>query len=236
MKTIIFAGPSISHQQLAGMTTADIAPPIRRGDIDQFSEHDLFVILDGEFGQNLSVSPKEILSLLNARKIVIGASSMGALRASELDTCGMIGVGWVYEHFTSAAFRRDDDVALAYSPLDLSPITVPTIDVEYWTALLFERNLISTKEKKIICQTTRKIFYAERTEGKLMRELERVIGSNRLKHLLTYTSGAIPNIKYLDAIQAVELQESACKLLTSAEQESKGDLKWNPQNILRTMA
>jgi hypothetical protein len=104
MKTIIFAGPSISHQQLADMTTADLAPPIRRGDIARFADYDLFVIIDGEFGQNLSVSPKEILGVLKMQKVVLGASSMGALRASELDTCGMIGVGWVYEHFASAAF------------------------------------------------------------------------------------------------------------------------------------
>jgi hypothetical protein len=165
----------------------DIAPPIRRGDIDRFFSYDLFVIIDGEFGQNLSVSPKEILSVLNAKKIVIGASSMGALRASELDTCGMIGVGWVYEHFASAAIRRDDEVALAYSPLDLSPITVPTIDIEYWTTLLWERGLISAKEKKIICQATRKIFYSERTESRLTRELERTIGPTRLRHLLTHS-------------------------------------------------
>jgi TfuA protein len=215
----------------------DIAPPIRRGDIDRFFSYDLFVIIDGEFGQNLSVSPKEILSVLNAKKIVIGASSMGALRASELDTCGMIGVGWVYEHFASAAIRRDDEVALAYSPLDLSPITVPTIDIEYWTTLLWEGGLISAKKKKIICQATRKIFYAERTESRLTRELERTIGPTRLRHLLTHTSGVLPNIKYLDAIRAVELERSACNLLTrTAEQQIKGDLQWNPQSILRTMA
>ena len=91
MKTIIFAGPSISHMELAVLTTADLAPPIRRGDIDRFADYEMFVIIDGEFGQSLSVSPKEILSILKTGRIVIGASSMGALRASELDTCGMIG-------------------------------------------------------------------------------------------------------------------------------------------------
>jgi TfuA protein len=232
MKTIIFAGPSISHQQLAELTTADLAPPIRRGDIDRFSDYDMFVIIDGEFGQNLSVSPKEILSALKTQKMVVGASSMGALRASELDTCGMIGVGWVYEHFASAAVRRDDDVALAYSPLDLSPITIPTIDIEHWTTLLREKNVISAKEKKIICQATRKIFYAERTESRLMRELERTIGSCRLDYLLAHTSGAIPNIKHLDAKRAVELQCSTYDFWTNnVKQQRKGEMQWNPRNI-----
>jgi TfuA protein len=238
MKTIVFAGPSISHQQVAELTCADVAPPIRRGDMDRLIEYDMFVILDGEFGQNLSVSPKEILNALRAGKTVIGASSMGALRASELDSCGMIGVGWVYEHFASALIRRDDDVALAYSPLDLSPITIPTIDIEYWTTLLTRKRLISEKEKRVICQTARKIFYSDRTERVLMRELERVIGLSRLQYLLSHTSGVVPNIKNLDARRALELERSVCSLLAqSKETEGKGEMQWTHRNpAIRAMA
>lgn len=237
MKTIIFAGPSISHQQLAELTRADVAPPIRRGDIDRFFGYDVFMILDGEFGQNLSVSPKEILSALKAGKTVIGASSMGALRASELDSCGMIGVGWVYEHFASASIRRDDDVALAYSPVDLSPLTIPIIDIEYWTTLLIEKNVISVSEKKIICRTARRIFYSDRTERILMRELERTIGLNRLQYLLAHTSGVVPNIKHLDARRALELQQSVCDVSAQPEEISrKGEMQWKHQNPAMRMA
>jgi len=235
MKTIIFAGPSISHLELAELTTADLAPPIRRGDIDRFAGYEMFVIIDGEFGQSLSVSPKEILSILKTGRIVIGASSMGALRASELDTCGMIGVGWVYERFTSAAVRRDDDVALAYSPLDLSPLTIPVIDIEYWTTLLLTRNLISAREKKAICQTTRKIFYAERTEGRLRREFVRMMGSSRLKELLAHTSGTFPDIKHLDARRAALLHRSLCDSSTTTEQPMEERSKWNQSIQVETM-
>jgi len=231
MKTILFAGPSISHEELSGLTSADLAPPIRRGDVERFFHYDAFVILDGEFGQSLSVSPKEILCALKAGKSVIGASSMGALRASELDSCGMVGVGWVYEHFASAPIRRDDDVALAYSPLDLSAVTIPVIDVEYWTALLMKENAILAKEKKSICQAARKIFYADRTERVLMRELERTLGPQRLCTLLTYTSGVLPNIKYQDAKRALEVQRSICKFFEqSKETQRKGEVQWQPQN------
>ena len=238
MKTIIFAGPSISHQQLAELTRADVAPPIRRGDIDRFFGYDVFVILDGEFGQNLSVSPKEILSALKAGKTVIGASSMGALRASELDSCGMIGVGWVYEHFASAPIRRDDDVALAYSPVDLSPLTIPIIDIEYWTTLLTEKNVIPASEKKIICRTARRIFYSDRTERILMRELERTIGLSRLQYLLAHTSGVVPNIKHLDARRALGFQRSVCDVSAQPEEiPRKVEMQWKHQNpAMRTMA
>ena len=55
---------------------------MRRGDLLECSPGRMVVIIDGEFGQKFSVSPKEILRLLDQRTCVIGASSMGALRAT----------------------------------------------------------------------------------------------------------------------------------------------------------
>ena len=107
MKTIVFSGPSIAEAEVHRlMAEASHAPPIRRGDLAGIDDYDIVVIIDGEFGQNLSVSPKEILSVLEQGKTVIGASSMGALRASELDRSGMIGTGWVYDRFRRSAGRR----------------------------------------------------------------------------------------------------------------------------------
>lgn len=104
MKTIVFSGPSIGEAEVHRLAAVTHAPPIKRGDLAAVDGYDVVVILDGEFGQNISVSPKEILDVLDRGKTVIGASSMGALRASELDRCGMIGVGWVYDRFRRCAF------------------------------------------------------------------------------------------------------------------------------------
>ena len=128
MKTIVFSGPSIAEAEVHRLAACTHAPPIKRGDLAAAGDYDVFVILDGEFGQNMSVSPKEILAVLERGKTVIGASSMGALRASELDRSGMIGVGWVYDYFRRCAVRRDADVALVYSPFDFKPMTVPMVD------------------------------------------------------------------------------------------------------------
>lgn len=79
---------------------------LKRGDLENAADdHDVIVILDGEFGQSRSVSPKEILGVLDGGKTVVGAASMGALRASELDRYGMIGVGWVYDYFRRSIIR-----------------------------------------------------------------------------------------------------------------------------------
>src|SRR3979409_72773 len=117
MKIIVFSGPSMAEAEVHRLAACTHAPPIKRGDLDTNKDCEVFVILDGEFGQNMSVSPKEILAVLEKGKTVIGASSMGALRASELDRSGMIGVGWVYDYFPRCAVRREGGVALVVRTL-----------------------------------------------------------------------------------------------------------------------
>jgi len=47
---------------------------------------------------------------------VLGASSLGALRAAELDAYGMRGVGRVFEAFADGTLTADDEVAAAHGP------------------------------------------------------------------------------------------------------------------------
>ena len=70
MKTIVFFGPSIAESEVRQLATVTHAPPIKRGDLAAAEDYDVFVILDGEFGQNMSVSPKEILGILEKGKTV----------------------------------------------------------------------------------------------------------------------------------------------------------------------
>ena len=72
---IVYLGPSLPLATAQRILRADYRPPVKRGDLPR--QHDgVIVIIDGEFGQNLSVSPKEILRLLDSGAMVIGAASM----------------------------------------------------------------------------------------------------------------------------------------------------------------
>jgi TfuA protein len=206
MRTIVFSGPSITEAELHELAAGAIhAPPIKRGDLAAVDDYEVIVILDGEFGQSVSVSPKEILAVLERGKIVIGASSMGALRATELDRFGMIGVGWVYDHFGRSTVRRDADVALIYSPFDFKPMTVPMVDVEYWVEQASAAGLLVDKERARLLKAARSIFFADRTMDRLMSSLRRSSGVDTLDKLLAFSGGAIPSVKSLDAVEAVRL-------------------------------
>jgi TfuA protein len=206
MRTIVFSGPSMTEAEVHELAaTAIHAPPIKRGDLAAVDDYEVIVILDGEFGQSMSVSPKEILAVLERGKIVIGASSMGALRATELDRFGMVGVGWVYDHFRRSAVRRDADVALTYSPFDFKSMTVPMVDVEYWMEQASAAGLIVDKERTRLLKLARSIFFADRTMDRLMNSLRSSSGSDMVDKLLAFSGGTIPSVKSLDAVEAVRL-------------------------------
>ena len=95
MTAVVFLGPSLNQQEARPLLDAEYRPPVKRGDLEDLAGFDTVVIIDGQFGQSLSVTPKEILALIDSGVSVVGASSMGALRAAELDSFGMKGVGWV---------------------------------------------------------------------------------------------------------------------------------------------
>ena len=90
--------------------------PIKRGDLshDIKENPDIIAIIDGVFHQNSAVGHREILSVMKKGVKVYGSSSMGALRASELDVLGMEGIGYCYNEYASGNVTSDDEWIRAY--------------------------------------------------------------------------------------------------------------------------
>ncbi|WP_062349268.1 TfuA-like protein [Herbidospora yilanensis] len=121
MKVVVYTGPTLSADDVhAVLPGARVVPPAARGDLlkEEWSPDDTAIIIDGYYRERLSVGHKEILWLLNEGVHVIGAASMGALRAAELAPFGMTGVGEVYEMFSSGAVDGDDEVAVLHGPAE----------------------------------------------------------------------------------------------------------------------
>jgi hypothetical protein len=119
---VAFVGPSLPADEARGLVPeVELLPPIRQGDLSTVVERANprgVLIVDGEFGQSLSVWHKEILHALHLGIRVVGASSMGALRAAELDRYGMEGVGEIYAYYRDGRLTSDADVALLFSAAD----------------------------------------------------------------------------------------------------------------------
>ncbi|MFK7941410.1 MAG: TfuA-like protein, partial [Paracoccaceae bacterium] len=87
---VVFAGPSLAGLDLTAYGTLEFRPPARQGDIWRAVREKpaAIGIIDGYFEGVPAVWHKEILWSLHQGIPVLGASSMGALRAAEMDAFG----------------------------------------------------------------------------------------------------------------------------------------------------
>lgn len=116
---VAFVGPSLPRlpDELRGRV--EVRPPMQRRDAEELLERPepgVVVLIDGVFSSTLAVAPMECRALLEAGWTVVGAASMGALRASELWGEGMIGVGEVYALYRLGILVSDAEVAVAVDP------------------------------------------------------------------------------------------------------------------------
>jgi len=200
---VVFLGPSLVRAEADGLIAADYRPPIRRGDLETVEPGRTVLILDGEFDQSLSVSPKEILRCLQAGSVVLGASSMGALRAVELAPLGMIGIGRVFELYRTGRIEGDDEVAVSYCPLTMQAHTIPLVNIRCWLESARCAGCLEAIEPERILRRARRIFYADRTPERVLAVLAECLGAERFESLRARGLAEIPDVKADDARTAL---------------------------------
>ena len=170
VKIIIYTGLSLSFDEAKEILDShdDVEViykrPIKRGDLghDIKENPDIIGIIDGVFHQNSSVGHKEILNVINKGITVVGASSMGALRASELDTLGMTGIGYVYEQYATGKVASDDDVAVMLDSETLEALSEPLINMEYVFENAVRENIITENQKDELIKIAKSTIYPKR--------------------------------------------------------------------------
>ncbi|CRL98305.1 TfuA-like protein [Pseudomonas sp. 8 R 14] len=163
----VFLGPSLNKQKASSILDAVYLPPAKQADILSLVRNNKphsIVLIDGEFGQSLSVWHKEILYALDQGVKVYGASSMGALRAAELEKFGMHGIGKIFEDYRSGAILADDEVALTYLPSELafSCVTIPMVNIRSTLDRAQSLGLISSRVSTELKKILHSVFFADR--------------------------------------------------------------------------
>ncbi|MBB4232627.1 TfuA-like protein [Rhizobium mongolense] len=133
MKALVFAGPSLHGTGVQSGAAFDMVAPARCGDLMRavLDGRKVIGLVDGVFESGPAVWHKEILFALDSGCQVLGAASMGALRAAECWQFGMVGIGRIFEDYRTARRNADADVAMVHGPAEIGhlPLTVPLVDV-----------------------------------------------------------------------------------------------------------
>ena len=172
-RKVVFLGPSLGHSEARDICPdAEFHPPVRFGDLYALASETpgQVLIVDGVFHDSTPVWQREILQLLRLGWLVLGASSMGALRALELEAYGMVGIGTVFEWYRSGRIEGDDEVALLHgvAEMDYQPLTLPLVDVRHVLMGLEAQGVLAPPQVSGILAEFKRMGHEIRTRSALL--------------------------------------------------------------------
>ena len=162
----VFLGPSLDRATAERILPANYYPPVRMGDIYRLTTCGvrLIVIIDGVFHGTTPVWQREIVAALNNGITVVGASSMGALRAIELERAGMVGLGTIVGWYRSGVIEGDDEVALQHADEEFGyrALSEPLVNMRWNLSRAEDAGVISTSERVSLIAEMQGLDYGRR--------------------------------------------------------------------------
>ncbi|MBV8370845.1 MAG: hypothetical protein JO036_18175 [Candidatus Eremiobacteraeota bacterium] len=204
---VIFAGPSLDRAA-RDRCAAEYLPPAAQGDVYKAAlrRPNAIGIIDGLFEGVPSVWHKEILWAMSQGIHVVGAASMGALRAAELAPFGMVGIGRVFEQFRDGVLEDDDEVAVLHGDAasGYRPFTEAMVDLRAAVASAVAEGIVPAASADRFVAAAKRLHYRDRTKrAALERAREAGIPERDVAVLDPYLSAHRVSQKREDALALV---------------------------------
>lgn len=207
---IVFVGPSLPDAASLAGAGVVVRPPAVQGDFLRAAEQGANVIglIDGGFEYAAPVWHKEILLALSQNITVMGAASMGALRAAECRPFGMVGIGRIFDDYSSGRTVDDADVALLHGPGELGsrPLTVPLVNVRATLDKMEHEGLLEGAVRAELERAAGRIFFKKRTWRSIVAACE--TASERPGLIEALLANAVDQ-KRIDALELLEAVNAA---------------------------
>ncbi|MCX9083019.1 MAG: TfuA-related McrA-glycine thioamidation protein [Candidatus Methanoperedens sp.] len=208
MKPVVYTGTSISHDDARKILDADYRPPVRRHDIRRLlnTSPEIIGIIDGVFFDSAAVAHREIIEAIKSGIIVVGGGSMGALRAYELESYGMIGVGKVFEMFRKGIIESDDEVAVTFDAESNEALSIPLVNIRMTVEAAKDAGILHPEQAIDIIKTAQKLFYPDRNYQNIIFESLKagIIKDSEKKKLFDFIKTNEVDVKRQDAIMVLE--------------------------------
>jgi hypothetical protein len=166
MSVYVFVGPTLRREEVRAACDAVCLPPVAQGDVYRVARARprAIGIIDGYFGGAPAVWHKEILWALSRGISVFGSASMGALRAAELHTFGMRGVGRIFEAFRDGILEDDDEVAVVHGPAEIGYVAVSEsmVNIRATLARAAHESVVSAGSHPVIEKAAKSLFFPQR--------------------------------------------------------------------------
>ncbi|HET9807344.1 MAG TPA: TfuA-like protein [Nitrososphaeraceae archaeon] len=210
---IVFLGPSLKLDKAKKIINAEFKPPAKKGDfikLSLMSETRKVVLIDGVFLQDYPPTPIEVFQVISKSNFkVYGASSIGALRAVELEKFGMEGIGKIFELYKKGIINSDDEVAVTFDS-DYNLISEAMIDIRYNIFLAWKHQIIDKETKQIMTKLAKRIYFPYRSYDNIIEKSLDLFPSHR-KSILKFKDYILSNrisLKELDALTTLKYVSS----------------------------
>lgn len=173
MSSVVFLGPSLPADAVPAGVLA--LPPAGQGDVMRAVRDrgaTAIGLIDGVFRDRPAVWHKEILWALDRGVRVLGAASMGALRAAECAPFGMQPVGRIAQSFVAGrfapfddAFQDDDEVAVQHAPdaAGFAPLSDALVDLRATLAAACSAGAIDADRRDALLGAMKALPFPHRT-------------------------------------------------------------------------
>jgi hypothetical protein len=202
---VVFLGPTLRVEEARKITDALYLPPAAQGSIVQAVRRHApraVLIIDGLFQSEPAVRHKEILWALDQGVAVLGAASMGALRAAELHPFGMTGVGLIYRWYRRWVGAPDDAVAVVHTPAEVGgeALTLSLIDLLRTMKHASRRGALTPGQAGQLEAAARRLNFRERLWANVVAGT--AVEAGRLAQFLVEQKkqDAIAALHYLDRV------------------------------------
>ena len=205
-RIIVFLGPSLERDAAETILPAEYRPPAKRGDLLRAVQEGAAIIglIDGVFHQESAVAHREILAAIKKGVRVIGSSSMGALRAAEMDTLGMTGIGEVYRMYKSGELVSDDEVALVFDPETGFSLSEPLVNIRFTLREAEGQGIITVQDHASLLSAAQAIFYPQRTYGRILSAAGIAVAPETRERFPAWVKLHAVDQKRKDAVAALE--------------------------------
>lgn len=172
---VVFLGPSLPLPDARAILQADYRPPAGFGDVYRAASGRprprAICLIDGVFQSVPSVRHKEILWAMAEGIHVFGGASLGALRAAELHSFGMVGVGRIFADYRDGRLQDDDEVAVDHGPPEFGhrPLSEPMVNVRATLAAAETAGLLTAATAAGLLSLSKEIFYKRRSYGSVLQ-------------------------------------------------------------------
>ena len=238
---VVFVGPTLPVAEASQLVDAAFLPPAGQGDVYRAVKRlrpDIIGIIDGYFHQTGSVWHREILWAMAEGIHVLGAASMGALRAAELQKYGMRGIGKVFEAYRDGRFapfeepfEDDDEVAVIHGPPETGfvPLSEAMVDIRDTLARAAEAGVIKRGTRDELAHTGKQMPYRERLLADI---LQKAAAGNPVSPELTALAAWLPsNRTSRKARDAVFLLEEIGRLVADFPGGYEAGFRLEPASV-----